>query len=247
MMKRKRIGWTTGSLISQCLAWAQAQELPASGLYQITAGNYSECCGFTGDPSDYPLPDTFQTYIELAVDSEKNIAQMAFLAEDRNTVFSPAGPGAEFRFIFANGMILSNRIQFESAIQTPEDPNWSYTVSNSAGGLRIDGIAIAPPWGFDIPNKFQHANIVAVLAHAAFKPTLGLPHISSGGGIQFTIINGLWGQTNVVEGSDDLVTWTAISTNVFPFTSCPICPFIDLQDPGSANFVLRFYRSFSVP
>ena len=49
-----------------------------------------------------------------------------------------------------------------------------------------------------------------------------------------------WGQRNVIEASTDLFSWTAISTNVFPATTCPVCPFIDFQDPASTNLARRF-------
>ena len=61
------------------------------------------------------------------------------------------------------------------------------------------------------------------------------------------MIDGGGGQTNVIQASDDLVVWTAISTNVFPATTCPICPFIDFQDSASTNLARRFYRSYSLP
>jgi hypothetical protein len=109
-------------------------------------------------------------------------------------------------------------------------------------------VAIAPiPGGADIPEEFQHTNILAVLISTVSKPTIGQPRIAADGAIQFTVIDRRSGQTNIIEASDDLVAWTAISTNVFPATACPICPFIDFQDPASTNLARRFYRSFSLP
>ena len=70
---------------------------------------------------------------------------------------------------------------------------------------------------------------------------------SGTGSIQFTVFNGGAGQTNVIQASTDLFTWTAISTNVFPSTACPICPFIDFQDPASTNLDRRYYRAVSFP
>ena len=123
-----------------------------------------------------------------------------------------------------------------------------YTASNFAGGLRINGVAIAPIWGSaDIPEEFEHTNIQAVLVSTVSKPTVGRPRLAANGAIQFTVIDGRGGQTNVIAASDDLVTWTAISTNVFPATTCPICPFIEFQDTASTNLTRRFYRSFTLP
>jgi len=138
---------------------------------------------------------------------------------------------------------------FLPEIQVPEDHrSWSYTLSNSAGGLRINGVATAPIWGSaDIPEQFEHTNILAVPVSTASKPAIGRPRRAANGAIQFTVIDGSGGQTNVIEASDDLITWTPISTNVFPATLCPNCPFIDFQDPASTNLARRFYRSFSLP
>src|SRR5215831_18376671 len=61
-------------------------------------------------------------------------------------------------------------------------------------------------------------------------PRLGSPLLLKNGVIRFMIFNGRWGQTNVVEASADLVRWTPVSTNVFPPTLCPMCPFIVFQD-----------------
>ena len=72
-------------------------------------------------------------------------------------------------------------------------------------------------------------------------PRLG-PPVLKNGNIQLMIFNGRWGQTNIVEMSTDLVRWTPVSTNVFPATLCPICPFIVFQD-SLTNSARRFYRA----
>jgi hypothetical protein len=44
----------------------------------------------------------------------------------------------------------------------------SYTISNSANALRIDGVVIAPCIGCaDFPTAFTHTNVVAVLMSTA--------------------------------------------------------------------------------
>ena len=250
MTKHKTVGLTVLSVTVLWLASPRAQELPISGLYQIISGTYTECCGIAG-PFINPLPETNQNYVQLTVDAQENHSQMAFLGEDLHTIFStsPGGPGGGFTFLFATGTLFSDHIQFQPEIQIPEDHrSWSYTASNSAGGLRINGVAIAPIWGSaDIPEQFQHTNILTVLISTVSKPTIGRPRRAANGVIQFTVIDGRGGKTNVIESSDNLVSWTAISTNVFPATTCPICPFIDFQDPASTNLIRRFYRSFSLP
>ena len=250
MTKRKTVGLVVLSMAVFWLGSARADEVPASGLYQIISGTYSECCGIAGRIID-SLPAASQNYVQLTVGSQENRAQMAFLGEDLHTVFStgPGGAVGGFTFLFGTGTIFPDHIQFQPEIQIPEDHrSWSYTLSNSAGGLLINGVAIAPILGSaDIPEEFEHTNTVAVLLSDLSKPTIGRPRFAANGAIQFTVIDGRGGQTNVIEASDDLVTWTPISTNIFPATTCPICPFIDFQDPASTNLVRRFYRSFSLP
>ena len=250
MTKHKTVGLAVLSAAVLWLASPRADEVPASGLYQIISGTYSECCGI-GGPFTHSLPEANQNYVQLTVDSQENHAQMAFLGEDLHTVFStsPGGLGTGFTYSFGTGTVFPDHIQFQPGIRIPEDHrSWSYTLSNSAGGLLINGVVIAPIWGSaDIPEEFEHTNVLAVLVSTASQPTIGRPRRAANGEIQFTVIGGGGGQTNVIAASDDLVTWTAISTNVFPATTCPICPFIDFQDPASTNFARRFYRSFSLP
>jgi hypothetical protein len=68
------------------------------------------------------------------------------------------------------------------------------------------------------------------------------PPVLKNGNIQLLIFDGRWGQTNIVEVSTDLVRWTPVSTNVFPHTLCPICPYIIFQD-SLTNSARRFYRA----
>jgi len=250
MTKHKTVGLTVLSMTGLWLASPRAQEVPIGGLYQIISGTYTECCGVAG-PFIHSLPETNQTYVQLTIDSQENHAQMAFLGEDLHTVFStsPGGPGTGFTFLFTTGTVFSDHIQFQPEIQVPEDPrSWSYTASSSAGRLRINGVASAPIWGSaDIAEEFQHTNVLAVLVSTDSKPIIGRLRLGANGVIQFTVIDRRGGKTNVIVASDDLVTWTAISTNVFPATTCPFCPFIDFQDPASTNLTRRFYRSFSLP
>jgi hypothetical protein len=60
-------------------------------------------------------------------------------------------------------------------------------------------------------------------------------------------VQGQAGRTVVVESSADLIHWTSISTNVMPFTVCPICPFVIVRDEADRNTMRRFYRAFEVP
>ena len=125
MTKRKMFGLITMMVLS--LASSRAQEWPVSGLYQIISGRYGVCVEVCG--LEFSLPNTNQSYIELAVDAQRNTAQLAILGEDRHAVFVNFG----FTFFLTNGVVLPDHLQFAS--QTPpEEPSWNYTVSNSAGG-----------------------------------------------------------------------------------------------------------------
>ena len=229
MTKRKMVGLIIIPVMVLSLASSRAQQWPVSGFYQIISGGYSQCFEVCFGLGDF-LPDANQSYVELVVDAQSNTAQMAILGEDRHTVFVNFG----VTFFLTNGVVFPDHLQFA-------ERDWSYTVSNSAGGLRIDG-------GFaNHPFYFGHANVVAVLVAAVPITTLSLPRVAGSGAIEFTVFNGRWGQTNVIEASTDLFSWTAISTNVFPATTCPICPFIDFQDSASTNLARRFYRSYSLP
>ena len=236
MMKRKIVGLIIIPAMVLSLASSMAQEWPVSGLYQIISGDYTVCAELCGP--NFSLPDANQSYVELAVDPQSNTVQLAILGADRHTAFGNFGSNG-CTFFLTNGVVLPDHVQFAG-----QDPllggSWTYTVSNSAGGLRIDG-------GFaNHPIYFGHANVVAVLVAAVPIPTISLPRASGSGAIEFTVFNGRPGQTNVIEASTDLVRWTAISTNVFPSTDS-ICPFIDFQDPASNNLARRYYRAFSLP
>lgn len=75
-------------------------------------------------------------------------------------------------------------------------------------------------------------------------PLLSLSEPATGGQLTLRISTGDPGQTNVVEASDDLVSWRPVSTNAFPATECAECPFILFLDSavGSSS---RFYRSIN--
>ena len=230
-------------LMSFSLATSSAQDWPVGGMYQIMSGAFGQWVEVFSDSFDFPLPDTNQSYVELTVDPQRNTVQMAILGEDRHTVFSSFG----FTLFLTNGVLFPDHVQFAWENPRPEEPYWSYTISNSASGLRIDGVFEGPTGPVHVPTAFGHSNVVAILVAAVPKPMLSQPRASGGGPIEFTVFNGGSGQTNIIEASTDLLRWTAISTNVFPATVCPTCPFIEFRDPASTNLARRYYRAFSLP
>ena len=253
-MRSRRVIWLAVlSLSVLSIRSSRAQGGPTSGLYQIISGHSTECCGIAGEIS-YPLPNPALGFVELTVDPEQNVVRMTFLGQDTHSIFSiaPDGPRSGFTFMFTNGMIFADHIQFGERMPPPGpssgEPYFNYSVSNSMEVLRIDGMVITPcPGCADFFTQFEHTNVVAVLMPSAVKPRLSLPSVSTDGIFRFTIFDGRSGQTNVVEASTDLFTWTPVRTNVFPPTACPVCPFIEFGDPASTNFIQRFYRAFSMP
>ena len=148
-----------------------AQTAFRSGYYEISAGCYTECCGIAGafGPGwECVLPDENQQFVELIIDPSGGSAQLSFLQPDMFTVFrSPQYPFPQqntgFPFTFYNGMVFSNYIRFVSPAPLPTWNSWSYTVTNLEGRLGISGAAVSMPYGSDIPNQFQHTNVVASL------------------------------------------------------------------------------------
>src|SRR6266571_1694573 len=135
-MSMNRISWLAiSSALALSVRLAPAQGGPASGLYQIVSGRYTECCGIAG-PFIYPLPDSSQAFVQLTIDPQSNLAQMAFLGPDAHTVFrnTPFGPGGAFAFSFSNGMVFPDHIEFKGPFTPPgpDQTSFSYTLSNSA-------------------------------------------------------------------------------------------------------------------
>ncbi len=162
-MLMKRAKWL--ALVSAILFAtepARAQSGPASGVYQIISGRLWVYGGFANLVHD--LPNDSQSFVELTVDSQKNLAQMRILGKDMKTVFSI--PSSEpccngFTFSFASGNISPDYIQFGAPFPFP----FSYRVSNSADALRISGTVNLLCSGLcaDVPNSFRHTDVVAVL------------------------------------------------------------------------------------
>jgi hypothetical protein len=223
----------------------RAQSRPESGIYQILSGTYSECCGFAGD-FHYSLPNERQGFVRLMVDPKSDLAKMTFLGRDLQTVFSvvPCPPGDPIKFSFDYGFVFSNSIVFHVDPGPPPDGLfWNYTVSHSTDTLGIDGLlGTAQQNCADVPTQFVHSNIVAVLVRG---PRLRITEFSKDGALLF--IQGEAGWTNVIEASMDLDRWTPISTNVMPFTLCPVCPYLLYRDTASPNLSRRFYRCYEIP
>jgi hypothetical protein len=222
-----------------------AQTLPASGLYQIISGKYSECCGIAGD-TVVPLPNAAQAFIRLTVDSNNGFATMTFLGGDGATVFHrvPCMAPEGFDFSFPYGFPVSGSFEFHV---DPGPPPlglwWNYTASDSVNQLRVDGaLGILQTGCADVPNRFGHSAIMAVLVA---QPRLSVVGLSTNHAFQ-VMIQGTSGRTNILQASPDLKSWTSVSTNVMDNTDCAICPFFIFEDSESTNLVRRFYRAIEL-
>ena len=241
-MLKSRVIWSAimGSFVLSIYS-AHAQSAPTSGLYQIVSGTYTECCGIAGD-FGYSLPSAEQSFVRLAVDAQSGLASMTFLGEDMQTFgVVPCPPSSPISFNLDYGFMLADSIVFHvDPGPPPYGVFWSYWVTNSVNRLQIDGVlGMALQNCTDVPNHFNHSNVVAVLVPP---PKISLTEISNEGALLY--IQGQATRTNVVESSSDLVTWTPISTNVMPATLCPVCPYILFRDTASTNLARRFYRCF---
>ncbi len=169
-MKRLTYIALTTAVASSMLYRASAAAGPANGLYQIISGNYIECCGIGGDVRS-ALPNESQRFVKLTIDSQSHFATMTFLGEDSRTLFSvvPCPPSDPINFRFDYGFFLSDSIVFHvDPGPPPYGIAWSYTVSNSTDSLRIDGVlGTALQTCVDVPTRFSHSNVVAVLVPTA--------------------------------------------------------------------------------
>jgi hypothetical protein len=210
MAQRTFLRFTLVSLIVITHHRIHAQTAFTTGYYQISGGLYTECCGIAGNDFSYELPDQNQRFVELIIDPGGTSARLTFLRPDMFTVFrSPQEPPG-FPFSFANGMVFSNYIRFLSPAPLPAWNSWSYTVTNLADRLEINGAAVSSPEGADVPNQFEHANVVATLVP---NPTV-LDHVARNGtNIQFHF-SGRAPYDYTVEFTDSLIKpdWQELAT-----------------------------------
>ena len=159
------------AVVSMASHPARAQGGWIGGLYQITSGQYITCCGIAG-PTTTGLPEASDAFVELQIDAQANLAQMTILGADMSTVLRIPAEGSReaFTYSFTNGVIYPDYIRFEQppSPSMPSQPYFTFFVSNSIDTLLIEGKVTAPCIGCgDIPQEFQHTNVVAVLMPTA--------------------------------------------------------------------------------
>jgi len=248
MLKNRIIGsvFILAFVLSYRCAWAQS--VRSSGLYEIRTGKYSECCGIAGNDFGYDLPSKDQKFVRFALDPQGPTASMTFLAEDARTVFTrvPCPPAGGIQFSFNYGLVFPDHVVFHvDPGPPPYSLSWNYTVSNSANSLRIEGqVGTVQAPCLDVPTRFNHSNVVAVLLPGPRLRILEPPNEDRGARI---MVQGRAGWTDVIEASTDLVAWTPVSTNFMNFSLCPNCPFAIVEDAASTNLAHRFYRAVEAP
>ena len=99
-------------VLSSRSCWAQGG--PVGGLYEITAGTYSECCGIAGNDFGFFLPSKSQKYVRFTADASRHVATLTPPPPPPTTPFAPAPPGrggAARRHIDVPGRGRADRLQ----------------------------------------------------------------------------------------------------------------------------------------
>jgi hypothetical protein len=237
MLQPRIIGWATVWMF--VVLSARAQTGPASGLYRIVSGRYTECCGLAG-PFVYSLPDANQSFVEFIVDTVGPSAQMKILAADGQTVFAvlPCPAGGPIGFSFDHGLVFSNRVVFRvDPGPPPYQKFWNYTVSNSADSLRIDGIlGTVANFCADVPTQFKHTNVVAILVS---EPAPVIDRLERGNEWMRFHFTGPPPNDYTVEYTDSLAApqWQPLATYRAKLTSIDI-----LVTNSFTNASARFFR-----
>jgi hypothetical protein len=236
-MKRLTFIALTAAAASGVLYRASAAAEPASGLYQIISGNYIECCGIGGD-IDSTLPNESQGFVKLTIDSQSHLATMIFLGADSQTLFSvvpcPGGDPINFRLDY--GFFHSDSLVFHvDPGPPPYGISWNYTVSNSTDRLRIDGVlGTALQNCVDVPTRFSHSNVVAVLVPTA--------------SIRVSEVEVCW---NSVSNRNYQVQYrSALATNAWTNLGSPVTgngSTTCITDKVALGQPQRFYRFLAIP
>jgi hypothetical protein len=224
---------------------AHAQTRATSAVYEISSGEYVECCGIAGEKRVL-LPNSAQRFVKLTTNAQSQIVSMSILGDDMQTVFSitPLCPPSQgpVPFSFDGGFVFQDRIIFHV------DPGlnglyWNYTVSNSPARLTINGlVGLALADCADVPDKFTHTNVVATLVA---QPSVEFRAYTQDG--PALVVHGRAGWQTVVEASSDLQTWVEIARDIMPASVCPTCPELEVHDTGAGGIKARFYRSYQRP
>ena len=222
-------------LVSSILAIAD--EVPVSGLYRITSGSYSQCCGLAGTLA-FALPDVDQAYIVLSVAPGGALASMTLVGEDQQTVLKAFAmpPRQEFAFSFSGGVISTNSIHFSALTPAPLPAAYDYLITFSTNGLVIHGLATLPcQFCSDVPTQFGHSNVVA----AFVSPATQIETVGLDGELLSFQFSGEAGYDYFVEFSPILPAANWLSLTNFRAKLGPVRP---LVVDSVTNAPARFYR-----
>lgn len=196
---------------------------PASGLYRIEKGNYTEIGGFAGEWTE-ALPVSWQMFVELRSDGAKAF-KLSILDEDRVTVFLE----------FTNGVVAGDTIVFK---YTGRHPYWpeghvdvavDYAVRGNGPLLYLEGSIVGPPMCCDIVYLFQHAGVVA---RAELAPTIRVSEVEIG---WESVLNAVYRVQWRSEATAD--QWTNLGGQVVG--NGAVMRVVDKVPAGAAR---RFYR-----
>jgi hypothetical protein len=222
----------------------RAQTAMKPGYYEISSGQYVECCGIAGEFSS-ALPNDSQSFIKLTLPPDSATASMAILAKDMQTVFAVTYICVQSQtapFDFNGGLVFPDHIIFH-VDPGPGGLYWNYTLSNSPPRITLDGVlAFATSQCADTLSRFSHTNVVAVWVPP---PNIEVKEYATDGPVLF--IQGRAGWQTVVEASTDLRNWVEIDREVMPATFCPICPYIEVHDTAGMGKSDRYYRCYQIP
>jgi len=209
------------------LLGAHAQSSATSGFYEISSGEYVECCGIAGEKR-VPLPNSTQRFVKLSTNAQSQIPGMSILGDDLQTVFSitPLWPPSQgpVLFSFDGGFAFQDRIIFH-VDPSPSGLYWNYTVSNSHTSITINGlVGLVQTACTDVPDRFTHTNVVATFITP---PSVEFRAYTQDG--PMLVVHGRAGWQTVVEASSDLKTWAEIAREVMRPTVCSLPPIFRTQ------------------
>lgn len=110
-MKLHNVFWAAYFALAFLLS-AHAQTAATSGFYEISSGEYVECCSIAGE-KHIRLPNSVQRFVKLSTDAQSQIASLSILGDDIETMFSitplcPPPPGP-IPFSFDGGLLQTSK------------------------------------------------------------------------------------------------------------------------------------------
>jgi len=173
-MSNPYIRVTLACLICFTLTPRSVHGEPVTNVYEIVSGEAGWCCGIAGEFRT-TLPNDSESYVWLVTDSAQPSARMILFGLLYEEPIS---------LIVNNGRIYSDYIEFGMPGPFPPfpapgtPPLQHYIASNTASGIRFNGLTVYPVFGADVPNRFWHSNVVAtLLTPTPVRPTIRVSQV----------------------------------------------------------------------